>query len=208
MIDELQYGIQQEVLAMLGVSGGTVILHTDFKDINWPTYIMPLILISFDVGDLNQQFLGGTTMEDWTISFSAYTHRPDVSGLDPTGNAAANTLIIDTVRRRFSAYAQFASDDLIAAINKYGFKFTYMGKSEAEPLEHPEGLCFGKKVIFGCVGLDEETEGTNTAGPVLDPDNVQQIAPLPAGSSVPPNSPPDPRNPRPPYPSYGPVTNP
>lgn len=205
MNDELQYAVQQEVLALLGVSGGTAILHTNFNDKSWPTYIMPLILISIDPGDLNQQFLGGVEMVDWQVSFSAYAHRPDISGLDPTGNSAANTRIIDTVRRHFSNFAVFVATEMAAIQNKYGFRWTWGGLAEAETLEHPDGLCYGKKIIFNAVGLDDDTAGTTT-GPNFDPANLSQAPPFPAGIQSSTVDPADPRTQLPPYPSYGSLT--
>lgn len=182
MNDALQYAIQQEMLALFKVSKATIILHDDFKESNWPTYMMPLVLISIEPGDLSQQLLGGVTMEDWTISFSVYNHRPDISGMNPTNHSAQTTKIWDVVRRHFSTFSTFLTKEMIAVQIKYGFKWTYLGKTSAVGLEHPDGLCMGKAYNFGVVGLDEDTSGFGT-GPTFDPDtNLIQGAPLPAGA--------------------------
>lgn len=180
MNDELIYAVQQELLALFKVNKATIILHTDFKESNWPTYMMPLVLISIEAGDLSQQLLGGVTMEDWTISLSVYNHRPDISGMNPKDTSAKATKIWDNVRRHFSNFAVFITKEMVDVQNKYGFRWTYSGKTEAVGLEHPDGLCMGKAYNFGVVGLDEDTSGTNT-GPAFDPLKLSQGDPLPAG---------------------------
>lgn len=176
MVDEIIYGVQQEINALFLDTGCTVILKADFKANSWPTYKMPLVLIDVEEGDDTMQLLGGVTMMDWSFDLSAYNYMPDITGLDPTPYSAERTEIADKLRRHFSNFANWVTPEMIQAYTDYKVRWTLSRVGKADQLEHPDGLCKGFKFGFSTISLDYETAGS-VPGPGLNDINQVDLPP-------------------------------
>lgn len=170
MLGALILGLQQEVLAQF--PDCSIILRTNFKSSDWPTYKMPLITIKVASSPDTSQFMGGLTEEDYVITLSAYNYEPDNSGMDQTGYSA-NLIdnVVSPLRRVFSNYALFKSAEMQTLKPTYGTRLTLVGMHEAEALEHPDGLILGEAVSFDSVSFDVTTTGFVEQTP-LDTINV------------------------------------
>lgn len=176
MIDEITYAVQQELLSLFSVGGATVILETDFDKSGWPTYMMPLVLIVLGEDEDYAQMIGGRTRCAWDFSLNVYNHRPDVSGMDPTDYSARTTEIWDTVRRHFSNFSVFQTDEMKKAYTCYDLRWTLSSVMPAESLPHPDGLCMGTKTTFFTVSWDSSTDGTKLRTPLQA---INQLPPPP-----------------------------
>lgn len=160
MEGEILYGVQKEIENLFSGSGCTVILKTDFSSAKWPTYKMPLILIDIEPGNDTQQMIGGLTMMDWQFSLSAYNYMPNIGGKDPTNYSATRINVADKLRVHFSAFAVMVAKEMLLVFTQYGIKWTLSGLHKADPLEHPNGLCKGHKIIFDTISWDLLTVGS------------------------------------------------
>lgn len=180
MTGALTYAIQQELLAFYKLDAATILERTNFTPTKWPTYTIPLFLWEEEGGEDTFQFIGGLTQDNLIITLSAYIWAPDISGSDPTPFSASLRDEADRLRQHFSVYTNMLSQEMIDAVNTYGWKWTLSGAGKAESLEHPEGLVKGFKFTFESIALDDSTSGT-LCGPGKSPplDGINQIAPLP-----------------------------
>lgn len=169
MKGEIINGVMKEINYLYGDTGCSVLFRTDFKPSNWPTYKMPLILIDIEPGGDFQQMLGGLTMADWRFYLSAYNYFPDISGLDPTSFSTDTQNHGDILRRQFSNYAVFKTDEMKKTYTDYGIRWTLSDVVAAEKLEHPDGLIDGDRIEFDTISWDIKTIGT-VPGPAFNPD--------------------------------------
>lgn len=158
MEGELIYAIQKELAIRFPDS--SVLFRTDFKHEDWPTYKMPLVIFNIEGGGDTEQFLGGTTMEDWAVSIAVYNLMPDNSGEDSTDYSANRIEIASFARRYFSNFTIFQSPEMLALINDFGTRWTLVGVGRAEHLQHPDGTCKGHAIHFDTISLDRMTTGS------------------------------------------------
>ena len=175
MIDEITQAIAQEILAYLKDANSewadaTVIERTDFEKSDSPTVTMPLVIWDEEGGDEFGQMIGGNTLCDYNIYIDVYNHRPDVYGNDLTGGSAGSKLIADQVRRHFSNYTTWLTDEMIGVFNTYGIKWTLSAVTKAAPLSHADGLVKGHRFVFATISWDLETSGS------IDPGSVPLIS--------------------------------
>jgi len=169
MIGEILYAIQQEILAFLkqdeqGI--GTVIHHTMFSVDNWPTYTMPLFTLRETPGEDFGEMIGGRTLCEWIIELSAYNVAPDVGGVDPSDYSATRINVIDDLRRHFKTYNAWLTPEMANVKQVYGLKWTLTGSGEADPLDHPNGIVDGKKLVYATLSWDVDTDGTEEIEPL------------------------------------------
>jgi hypothetical protein len=180
MVNDIVRAVKLELEFIFG-GEASILQRSNFKNGNWPSYKMPLITIHLQPGDESQQMLGGWTMEDWRITLSVYTHTPDLGGTDPTSFSDDQLEIIEQVQTAFSDYAVFNTAEMQALQPNYGTRWTYMGKTEAEALEHPDGLCLGMAIHFDTISLYEKTTGFVCTTPLSTITEINPPANTPSG---------------------------
>jgi hypothetical protein len=164
MEGDIIYAMTQELQAQFGDIGCTILLRTDYKTDDMPTYKMPLILLDIEPSGDSLQCLGGLTMMDYTTILSVYNYQQGVPE-DPTDYSITRINIADPVRQDFSAFAVFKSAAMIAALTTYGFKISFQGAGKAPPLEHPDGLIQGRSWHFAIIAFDNTTTGSKFVTP-------------------------------------------
>jgi len=165
MKGDIIYAVQQETRALLQSTDFTIILKTDFKAGNLPTYAMPLILMVLTPEEGSGQLLGGLTQLEYQWDFEVYNYSPDISGMDPTSTSATLQNVADLIRRHWSNFSTYLSQEMVDAFNNYGIRFTFNGLGNADPLQHPDGLIMGEKIKFDMIAFDDETTGIVSPGP-------------------------------------------
>ena len=156
MINDILNAVMQECRAFLTDKGGSVILKTDYKASNLPTYTMPLILT--DLLDASEafQYPGGRTQLSWMFALNSYANMLDATIDDNSGNSINLLQVIDDIRRHFSI-GNWITEGMGNVLNNYCFKFTLSSISPADALNE-DGLVMGYKIIFDSVALDTVTD--------------------------------------------------
>lgn len=157
MINDIIRAVKQELLYIFGAEA-SILQRSNFKSSEWPSYKMPLITIRTTPGSESQQMPGGWIMEDWEIVLSVYVRDSDLSGMDVEFNDD-DTLLFEKVRDSFANYAVFNTSYMKDLATNYGTSWTYEHMTEAEPLEHPDGLCLGMSIHFGTISVYDKTAG-------------------------------------------------
>lgn len=160
----------REILTFIGATdtddatrqGITVLLKSNYKKADMPTYAMPLVIVEITPGSDSMQMLGGFTMKCWIIDISFYNHVVNTNGYDTTPYSSDLLSGVDDIRVLFSNFSIFKSPEMLSALNVYGMKITYEGDYKAEHLEHPDGLCIGERIRFDTVAWDDRTLGTGS----------------------------------------------
>ena len=166
MIGDILNAVMQECKALLADQAGTVILKTDYKASNLPSYAMPLLLVDlYDATD-SVQYPGGLTRVDWNFAFNSYHNAPDPKVDDDSGYSIGLLDVIDSIRQHFSIGA-WLTHGMTNILNNYAFRFTLSGISPADALEQ-EGLIMGYKIIFDSAAVDTGTSGTVLSSQVLE----------------------------------------
>jgi len=158
MIGDILNAVMQECKALLVDEGGTIMLKTDYKTSNLPSYTMPLLLVDLLDAPDSLQYPGGLTRVDWNFAMNSYNYAPDPKADDPTGYSMQLLDIIDKIRSHFSKgiWLNTTSPTMIDILNNYCFKFTLSGITSADALDQ-DGLIMGYKIIFDSVGVDDGT---------------------------------------------------
>ena len=159
MLGDILNAVMQECRALLSDTGGTVILKTDYKASNLPTYSMPLLLVDLLEAPDSMQYPGGITRVDWNFALNSYNYMPDSMADDLSGYSMKLLDIIDNIRQHFSIgnwLNTTQSPTMTDILNNYCFKFTLSGINSADALDQ-DGLIMGYKIVFDSVGLDNST---------------------------------------------------
>jgi hypothetical protein len=166
MIGEILDAVLKECRAFLANKGATVILKTDFKTTNIPTYGMPLLLLDVPDGTETGMYTGGVTHADWLFSFNSYNYEPDAYTDDTSGYSTGLLDIIDEIRRHFS-FEVWLTAEMAAILTKYGFRYTLSGMLPADALEG-DGLIMGYKIVFDSIAIDVSTAAVADSTAVLE----------------------------------------
>lgn len=156
MINDILNAVMQECKAFLTDKGGTVILKTDYKASNLPTYTMPLLLVDLLDASEALQYPGGRTQIDWAFALNSYANMLDPTIDDNSGESINLLKVIDDIRRHFSI-GKWLTAGMTDILNNYCFKFTLSGITPADALNE-DGLVMGYKIMFDSVGLDSVTD--------------------------------------------------
>lgn len=169
MIGEILNAVMQEAKALLLEEKGTVILKTDFRADNLPSYDMPLLLVDLLDAPDSEELIGGATRVDWNFAFNSYGRMPDMTIDDDSGYSRDLLNVIDKIRTHFTRKQWLNTsvhptmDDIL---NTYCFKWTLSGIVNADALE-ADGLIMGYRIVFDSVALDTGTS-TTPPGAVLE----------------------------------------
>lgn len=156
---EIIYAFSQELKALFADGSVTILVKTDNKNNQQPTYKLPLVEIDMQPGGDSGEFLGGLTMEDYHLSLSVYNYQQGTPE-DTTDYSATLIDIVDIVRQKFVNFAVFLAPEMAAAFAAYGMRMTYSGSGEAHPLEHADGLADGTAIRFSVVAFDNTVAGS------------------------------------------------
>lgn len=156
---EIIYAFTQELKALFDDGSVTILVKTNNKSGEQPTYKFPLVELDMQPGTDSGEFIGGLTMEDYHAVFSVYNFQQGTPE-DDTDYSATLIDIVDVVRQKFLNFATFLSPEMSTAFNAYGMKLTYAGSGEAHPLEHADGLAEGTAIHFYVVAMDNTVIGS------------------------------------------------
>jgi hypothetical protein len=171
MIDEILDGVIKESRELLKDIGGTVILKTNYKSTNLPSYSMPLLLLDLVDGGDTGQYAGGTTHTDWLFAFNSYNYEPDSYTDDATGYSTGLLKVIDDIRQHFSK-GNWLTQGMIDVLNNYCFKYTLSGILPADAIDQ-DGLVMGYRIVFDSIAIDNSTNAVQISKSVLQ--YVEQI---------------------------------
>jgi hypothetical protein len=175
MIDDILNAVMAEAKALLSGTGGTVILKTDFLNTDIGAFSLPLLLIDLTGAPDTYQMLGGASRVDWNFSFNSYHYMTDPMGDDQSGYSRSLLAVIDTIRQHFSKGQWLnltVSPTMGDLLNNYCFKYTLSGIEPADGIER-DGMKMGYKIVFDCVGIDNNTNDVQDSTQTLL--NVVQI---------------------------------
>lgn len=156
MIGDILDAVLKECRAMLEDTGGTVILKTDYKPSNLPSYQMPLVLVQMVNAAEAYQYPGGATKVDWQFAMNSYNIEPDMMVDDETDYSTSLLNVIDDTRVHFSNFSPYLTTGMGDILVKYGFRFTLSGVMEADHMEQ-DGLTMGYKIVFDSMAIDMST---------------------------------------------------
>lgn len=167
MTGEILEAILNEIKAMIGGKGGTLLLKTNYKPKDLPSYTMPLYLIHLVAAPESYEYPGGLTKMEWQWALNSYNYEPNEAVDDDNGYSTGLLDVIDDVRRHFSNYAAFLTPGMATILDKYGFRFTFMGITEADVIDE-SGLEMGFRIAYDCVSFDSDTVATIPSDEVLE----------------------------------------
>lgn len=169
MIGDILNAVIQEAKAFLASNAGTILLKTDYKASNLPSYSMPLLLIDLLEAPDTYQYPGGATRVDWNFALNAYNYAPDPKGDDTTGYSNQLLDIIDSIRQHFSVgdWTSGNSPTMTDLLYNYGFRFTLSGITQADALDE-DGLVKGYKILFETSAIDNSTNELVESSQVLE----------------------------------------
>jgi hypothetical protein len=158
MIGAILNAVMQECRALLADTGGEVILKTDYKNSNLPSYTMPLLIVDLLDAPDTMQYPNGRSRVDWNFALNSYANMPDPLIDDNSGSSMELLNVIDRIRIHFSA-GFWKTDAMYTVQTTYCFKFTLTGISPADALNE-EGLVIGYKINFDGIAIDSDTDAT------------------------------------------------
>jgi hypothetical protein len=159
MEGDIIYAFIQELKSLVGDTGSTILLRTNWKRTDMPTYKMPLVLIDIHPTGECMQLIGGLTMMDYDCAFSVYNYQQGTPE-DPTDYSATRINNADAVRQHFSDFSNFNAAQMASAFNTYGMRLSFQGAGAAEPLETENGLAMGRAWHFSVTAFDNSTTGS------------------------------------------------
>lgn len=154
------------VTTKFGEDIGTLILKTDYRPENLPSYQMPVLLLDLMDGPESGQYVGGLTRMDWIFAMNSYNYEPNVNVDSDLGYATSLLNITDTVRRHFS-FGVWLTAGMSAILDAYGFRFTLSGLLHADALE-ADGVVMGYKIVFESISFDQVTQDVAPSTSVLE----------------------------------------
>lgn len=172
MIGEIIQAIINECKSLNEGKKGTFMLKTDFNVSELASYEMPLLIFELVDAPESGQFLGGGSFLNWIFALNSYNYQPNASAEDDGGYSSALLNVVDDVRRYFSK-ANWATDEMKAAVINYGLKLTLSGIAPADALPKEDGLVLGYKIVFDSMAIDIETNSIVDSTSVLE--IVEQI---------------------------------
>lgn len=156
MIGEIVSALLAECKALFVDTPATVVLRTQFKFDNVDSYSMPFLLLDVIPGGDDVAMIGGATMMYWNFAFNTYSHEPNSSVNDDTGQSENLLNFIDKIRRHFQI-GKWLTPNMVGIENDYGFKLTFGGMHNADPIEQ-DGVIMGFKSLFESAAIDTLTD--------------------------------------------------
>lgn len=166
MIGEIIDAVIKEARALFIDNGGTVILKTNYKASNLPSYTMPFLLVDLVDGADSGQYAGGVTHADWMFAFNSYNYEPNSYIDDESGYSSGLLNVIDSIRQHFSV-GIWLTAGMTSIVNNYCFKFTLSGITSAEAIDE-NGLVMGYKIVFDSIAIDNKTNYVDASKNVLE----------------------------------------
>jgi hypothetical protein len=167
MTGEILQAILDEIKAMIDGQGGTILLKTNYKPKDLPSYTMPLYLIHLVGAPESYEYPGGLTRQEWQWALNSYNYVPNEAVDDDKAYSTDLLNVVDQTRRHFANYAQFITPGMKTILDNYGLRMTYMGITDADVIDE-SGLEMGYKIDYDCVSFDSDTTALIDSTQVLE----------------------------------------